>query len=103
MPHSIEARAKLDFVLTLRRRWADTLHAAMRAEYDAAGHAASTPKEARSLVHVLASYPWFAWAERNAQKALESRSSEWEATFCGLRSTTTESLCQPSLLKARRP
>jgi ubiquinone/menaquinone biosynthesis C-methylase UbiE len=70
MPHSIETRAKLDFVLTLRRRWADTLYPAMRAEYDQAGHVAATAKEARPQVQALASYPWFAWAERNAQKAL---------------------------------
>lgn len=70
MQLSIAARARLDFALTWRRRWADTLYPAMRAEYDAAGHNATTPKAARDAVHALPSWPWFAWAERNAQKGL---------------------------------
>lgn len=70
MQTSLDTQAKLDFVLTLRRRWADVLYPAVRAEYDATGKNAPTPKEARETVHALPTYPWFAWAERNAQKAL---------------------------------
>jgi SAM-dependent methyltransferase len=70
MGMTLEARGKLDFVLTLRRRWADMLYPALRAEYDAAGTNAATPREARPVVQALPTYPWFAWTERNAQKAL---------------------------------
>jgi len=61
----IAERAALDFVLTLRRRWADVLYPAMRAEFEA-GMA--------PVMHDLPAYPWFAWIERGAQKML------WRAT-----------------------
>jgi ubiquinone/menaquinone biosynthesis C-methylase UbiE len=70
MSMTLEARGKLDFVLTLRRRWADVLYPALRAEYVATGTTAAAPKQARPVVQALPNYPWFAWAERNAQKAL---------------------------------
>lgn len=70
MRMTLEARGELDFVLTLRRRWADVLYPALRAEYDATSAQATTPQRARPVVQALPTYPWFAWAERNAQKAL---------------------------------
>ncbi len=52
---SLEERAHLDFALFLRRRWADRLYPALRAQYDAAVEASGTapaePKAARPLVH----------------------------------------------------
>jgi len=72
MQLSLDERAAIDFVLTLRRRWADVLYPAVRAEYDAAAGAAppADAKAARPLVHALPTYPWFAWMERGAQKML---------------------------------
>jgi ubiquinone/menaquinone biosynthesis C-methylase UbiE len=70
MAMTLAARGKLDFVLMLRRRWADVLYPAVRAEYDATGTQAATPREARPVVHALPTYPWFAWLERAGQKAL---------------------------------
>lgn len=70
MTITLEARGKLDFVLTLRRRWADVLYPALRAEYDATGTAAADPRQARPVVQALPTYPWFAWLERAGQKAL---------------------------------
>lgn len=69
-------RAAIDFVLTLRRRWADVAYPALRAEYDAAVGASppADAKQAAPVIHGLRFYPWFAWLERNAQKAL------WRAT-----------------------
>jgi hypothetical protein len=52
MAITLEARGKLDFVLMLRRRWADVLYPAMRAEYDATGTQAATPREARAVVRL---------------------------------------------------
>ncbi|MFN6953230.1 MAG: class I SAM-dependent methyltransferase [Acetobacteraceae bacterium] len=69
---ALERQAHLDFALLLRRRWADALYPALRAQYDAAvGDAPpATVKEARPVVHSLPAYPWFAWLERNGQKML---------------------------------
>ena len=72
MPDAIDANAALDFVLTLRRRWADTLYPELRREYDASTQDA-TPADASaitSLVHDLPSYPWFSLLERSSQKML---------------------------------
>ena len=64
----LEERAALDFVLAMRRRWADVVYPAMRAEFETTG--ANDP----AVMHALPSYPWFAWMERGAQKML------WRAT-----------------------
>lgn len=68
--------AALDFALTLRRRWADTLYPRLRAEYDAVqsrseGLARDVDGETLAArVHALPTYPWFAWMERGAQNML---------------------------------
>lgn len=73
----LDKRAALDFVLTLRRRWADTLYPRLRAEYDAiAGdEPSSAPELVAARVHSLPSYAGFAWLERGSQKML------WRATI----------------------
>ncbi|MBV6416394.1 MAG: Trans-aconitate 2-methyltransferase [Steroidobacteraceae bacterium] len=58
---AIARQAGLDFVLALRRRWADTVYPQLRREHDAA-------REAR--IAGLPTYPWFAWLERGAQRML---------------------------------
>ena len=63
--------AALDFVLTLRRRWADTLYPQVKREYDAAPGAP---------VDALPTYRWFAWLERGAQQML------WRAVGDAVRS-----------------
>lgn len=69
-PH--DTRADLDFVLALRRRWADTLYPALSAEYEDAanGEPPADRKGAGDLAHTLSLYPWFAWMERGSQKML---------------------------------
>lgn len=67
MTPTIEQRAALDFVLTLRRRWADTLfpvlaEQAAKLDSDDAGFA--------DALHALPAWPWFAWLERGSQKML---------------------------------
>ena len=69
---ALERQAHLDFALLLRRRWADALYPALRAQYDDA--VGDTPpastKDARPVLQALPAYPWFAWLERNGQKML---------------------------------
>lgn len=60
-----ENQSRIDFVLHLRRRWADRLYPALRSQYDGA-----PPGNVADVVHALPSYRWFAFLERNAQKAL---------------------------------
>lgn len=86
MTLSIENRAALDFVLMLRRRWADTLYPRLCAQYEAQfGDAMSaSPQLVAARVHDLAAYGGFAWLERGSQKmlwraakdAMESHSDE---------------------------
>ncbi len=72
MPHPLDTAADLDFVLAMRRRWADRLYPALRSEYDDA--TADAPPQDRSaagdVAETLSIYPWFAWMERGSQKML---------------------------------
>lgn len=71
MSDVIDANAALDFVLTLRRRWADTLYPQLRREFDAATQTVvPNAAAAASIVHELPAYPWFSWLERGSQKML---------------------------------
>jgi ubiquinone/menaquinone biosynthesis C-methylase UbiE len=91
MTLSIENRAALDFVLMLRRRWADTLYPRLCAQYEAQfGDAMSaSPQALATRVHDLAAYGGFAWLERGSQKmlwraakdAIESRNDGADASI----------------------
>ena len=71
MDIGLREQAAVDFVLALRRRWADTLYPHLRSEFDAAGgDARRAPTELAPLVRSLPSYGWFAWLERGSQKML---------------------------------
>ncbi len=71
MDMGLNEQAALDFVLALRRRWADTVYPHLRAEFEAAGGDDGAPPAAlASMVHGLPAYGWFAWLERGAQKML---------------------------------
>lgn len=61
-------RADLDFVLSWRRRWADRLYPALKAQ--ANGQPLPDRKAAAPVVRAQPVYPWFAWSERASQKAL---------------------------------
>lgn len=69
MTRPIVDQARLDFALTLRRRWADTVYPRLRAEYEAA-RAAGTSGNAAAVIHALPGYGPFAWLERGSQKLL---------------------------------
>lgn len=71
MTTAIEDKAALDFVLALRRRWADTIYPKLRAEFDTAGgDQAKSPEDLADTIHALPSYGGFAWLERGSQKML---------------------------------
>jgi ubiquinone/menaquinone biosynthesis C-methylase UbiE len=72
MPDALDARAALDFVLTLRRRWADTLYPHVKREFDGRSDEAEAAHVPAALarVHQLPTYPWFSWLERSSQKML---------------------------------
>jgi len=74
---SVDQRAALDFVLALRRRWADILYPRVCAEYGATSDAEPppTPEAVAARVHALPTYHGFAWLERGSQKML------WRATM----------------------
>lgn len=69
MRPQIENAAATQFVLTLRRRWADTLYPAL-ADQQRTLAAASGGAAAEAAVRQLPAYPWFSWLERGAQKML---------------------------------
>lgn len=82
---NLEDRAALDFVLAMRRRWADVVYPAMRAELETqAPVLANEPASMAPLMHALPAYPWFAWMERGAQKML------WRATSDAVRAAGPE-------------
>jgi SAM-dependent methyltransferase len=69
----LDDRVRLDFVLAIRKRWADTLYPALRSEYDAAVDPDSPPGSAAEAIPVLRRlplYPWFSWMERGQQKMM---------------------------------
>jgi ubiquinone/menaquinone biosynthesis C-methylase UbiE len=69
MRSEIERAAGTEFVLALRRRWADTLYPALGGQYREL--AQETGEEvAEASVRGLPAYPWFSWLERGSQKML---------------------------------
>lgn len=67
MDLTLAERSRLDFVLTLRRRWADTVYPALREQFE---HDDERAADIRASVQRQPAYPWFAFLERNAQKML---------------------------------
>lgn len=71
MTFSLESQARLQFVLTLRRRWADALYPRLQTECNALGGTEPIGLESfADRVHGLTGYPGFAWLERGSQKML---------------------------------
>ena len=71
MTVALEDQASLDFVLALRRRWADTVYPHLRSQFEDGGGDAVQPAAALApTVHALPAYGWFSWLERGSQKML---------------------------------
>jgi hypothetical protein len=68
---TLDERSAVDFVLGLRKRWADTVYPALVEEFDATGAPRPTSViEAEEPLHELSLYPWFSHLERAQQKML---------------------------------
>lgn len=67
---TLDERSAVDFILSLRKRWADTVYPALVAEYKAAGQPAQTVADAEGRLHDLSLYPWFSHLERAQQKMM---------------------------------
>lgn len=66
---TLDERSAVDFILALRKRWADTVYPAMIDELNAtAGERPTTIEEATERVRQLSLYPWFSHLERVQQK-----------------------------------
>jgi len=74
---AVEEQSRIDFVLALRRRWADRLYPTLA---DRARTASRDGRVVTTAVHEDALYPWFAWLERGSQKML------WRAVTDAVRS-----------------
>lgn len=78
MRSQIERTADTQFVLTLRRRWADTLYPALGKQYrEQSEETDSALRDA--AIRELPAYPWFSWLERGSQKML------WRAVMDSVR------------------
>jgi ubiquinone/menaquinone biosynthesis C-methylase UbiE len=67
---TLDERASVDFILSLRKRWSDTVYPALTGELAATGATPQTPAEAEEPLHRLDTYPWFSHLERVQQKML---------------------------------
>jgi ubiquinone/menaquinone biosynthesis C-methylase UbiE len=83
---SLDRRAALDFALTLRGRWADTLYPRLAAEHAAASDDAAEPQDVRTLP----SYGGFAWLDRGSQKML------WRAAVAASAADSNDGLEPPA-------
>ena len=59
MTLSLDDRANIDFVLHLRRRWADTLYPELATQVQEA--LSNGAENIKSTMHGQPSYPWFSW------------------------------------------
>jgi ubiquinone/menaquinone biosynthesis C-methylase UbiE len=67
---TLDERSAVDFILGLRKRWADTVYPALVGEFESAGQPVETVVDAERQLHQLSLYPWFSHLERVQQKML---------------------------------
>jgi ubiquinone/menaquinone biosynthesis C-methylase UbiE len=67
---SLDERTAADFVLTLRKRWADTVYPQLVTEAGSVSAQPETVEDAERLLPELSVYPWFSQLERAQQKML---------------------------------
>jgi ubiquinone/menaquinone biosynthesis C-methylase UbiE len=89
MATGLGERAGVDFVLALRRRWADTLYPTLHAQWQARAAEGSAPDE--TAIRGLPAYPWFSWLERGSQKML------WRAVMDALDGETSDGGDAPAI------
>ena len=67
---TLDERSSADFILSLRKRWADTVYPAFIDEFNNSGKKISTPQEGEIVLKSMALYPWFSHLERIGQKMM---------------------------------
>ncbi|MEU0482297.1 class I SAM-dependent methyltransferase [Streptosporangium sp. NPDC006013] len=67
---TFDERSTVDYILAMRKRWADTLYPALAEEYRTDGAPAQTVEEAGERFRNLSLYSWFSHLERVQQKML---------------------------------
>ena len=67
---TLDERSSADFILALRKRWADTVYPAFINEFEASGKKVSSPAEGEKKLKKMTLYPWFSHLERIGQKMM---------------------------------
>ncbi|ROO88286.1 methyltransferase family protein [Actinocorallia herbida] len=67
---TLDEQSAVDFILTLRKRWADTVYPTMVEEYQAGGAPEESVEAAAERLRDLELYPWYSHMERVQQKML---------------------------------
>ncbi len=67
---NLDERSAADFVLTMRKRWADTVYPQLVDECQTLSARPETAEDAERLLPRLSAYPWFSQLERTQQKML---------------------------------
>jgi SAM-dependent methyltransferase len=67
---SLDERSQADFIVTLRKRWADVLYPSLKNEYTLAGFSSVNVEQVERDIETLPLYPWFSHVERIQQKMM---------------------------------
>lgn len=67
---TLDERASADFILSLRKRWADVVYPALISEFENSGEKISTPQEGEIKLKKMTMYSWFSHLERIGQKMM---------------------------------
>jgi ubiquinone/menaquinone biosynthesis C-methylase UbiE len=67
---TLDERSSADFILSLRKRWADTVYPAFVEEFNNSGKKIKTPQEGEITLKTMGLYPWFSHLERIGQKMM---------------------------------
>lgn len=67
---NLDERATVDYLLSLRKRWSDTVYPVLAHEFDESGQQAENVTEAQVMIQGLPTYPWFSHLERAQQKLM---------------------------------
>lgn len=67
---TLDEKSSADFILALRKRWADTVYPAFIEEINASGVKINSPQEGEIKLKKMGLYPWFSHLERIGQKML---------------------------------
>jgi len=67
---TLDERSSADFILSLRKRWADTVYPAFVEEFNNSGKKIKTHQEGEIALKTMGLYPWFSHLERIGQKMM---------------------------------